>query len=92
MLEETTCVSPRPVEGTVMQRILEKNMDSKTKRKHLDDHARASKDIELTEAAILILERVSGCNGVIEILKKKQQGQLRKIDAAAEKLGAPYGA
>lgn len=67
-------------------------MDAKTKRKHLADHARASKDIELTEAEILILERVSGCGGVVETLKKKQQVQLRKIDAAAEKLGAPYGA
>jgi hypothetical protein len=75
-----------------MQRFLEKNMDAKTTRKYLADHARASKDIELTEAAISILERVSGCNGVIETLKKKQQAQLRKIDAAAEKLGAPYGA
>lgn len=67
-------------------------MDTKETRKHLAEHARASKDIELTEAAINILERVKGCEGVITTLKKKQQIQLRRIDAAAAKLGAPYGA
>jgi len=66
-------------------------VDAKTKRKHLNDHSRASKEIELTEMAILILERVTGCYGVIATLKKKQHAQLRRIDAASEKLGAPYG-
>ncbi len=66
-------------------------MDAKTKRKHLNDYSAACRDIELTEAAIGILERVTGANGVVATLKKKQQVQLRRIDAAAEKLGAPYG-
>ena len=31
--------------------------------------------------------RMTRCNGVIETLKKKQQAQLRKIDAAPKNLG-----
>ncbi|WP_341744603.1 hypothetical protein [Azonexus hydrophilus] len=61
-------------------------------RKALNDHSKATRDIELTEAAIGILESVTGMESVIKTLKKKQHGQLRRIDAAAIKLGAPYGA
>lgn len=67
-------------------------MDAKTRRKYLNAHAAECRDIELTEAAIMILERVTGVAGVIATLKRKQQGQLKRIDAAAKKLGAPYGA
>ncbi|MBK8772222.1 MAG: hypothetical protein IPM06_17615 [Rhizobiales bacterium] len=67
-------------------------MGEKTKRKHLNDYSHAHRDIELTEAAINILERVSGAQTVVKALKRKQQVHLRRLDAAAEKLGAPYGA
>lgn len=67
-------------------------MDAKTKRKHLNDYSDAHRDIELTEAAICILERVTGAQGMVAALKKKQHGHLRRMDKAAEKLGAPYGA
>lgn len=67
-------------------------MDAKTKRKHLNDYTDACRDIELTEAAIGILESVTGAAGVVATLRRKQRSHLRRIDAAAAKLGAPYGA
>ena len=67
-------------------------MDAKTKRKHLEDYSHACRDIELTEVAINILEHVSNAAAEVKSLKRKQQAHLRRIDAAAEKLGAPYGA
>jgi len=67
-------------------------MDAKTRRKHLIEFQRAHTDFELTHAAIELLERVKGTSGVINQLQKKQQTHLRRMDAAASKLGAPYGA
>ena len=67
-------------------------MDAKTRRKYLNDYSSAHRDIELTEAAIGILERVTGAQRVIAMLKKSQQRHLSKLDAASVKLGAPYGA
>lgn len=67
-------------------------MDAKTKRKHLNDYRSAHRDIELTEAAIQLLERVSNTASVVATLKRRQHTHLRRLDAAAEKLGAPYGA
>ena len=67
-------------------------MDAKTNRKHLSAYSAAHRDIELTEAAINLLEKVSNAQTVISALKKKQHAHLRRLDAAAEKLGAPYGA
>ena len=67
-------------------------MDEKTRRKHLDDYTRACRDIELTGVAIEILEGVSNAASVVTALKRRQQTHLRRIDAAAEKIGAPYGA
>ena len=60
-------------------------MDTKKQREHLDQHTRAVRDIELTEAAINILESVSGAEAqrCIKRLKTEQQRQLRRIDAAA---------
>lgn len=76
----------------VDRRVVETGMDAKTRRKHLNDHSAASRDIELTEVAISILERVTGAESVVKGLKEKQQVFLRRIDAAAEKLGASNGA
>lgn len=67
-------------------------MDEKTKRKHLLEYTDACRDIELTEAAIQLLERVSNTASVVSTLKRRQHTHLRRIDAAAAKLGAPYGA
>lgn len=64
------------------------------KRKHLNEFSEARRDIELTEAAINMLERVSSSRAVrscIATLNRQQQSYLRKMDSAAEKLGAPYG-
>lgn len=61
-------------------------------RKHLNDYSAALRDIELTEAAINLLEKVTGSQRVIATLKKSQHKHLSRLDAAAEKLGAPYGA
>lgn len=66
--------------------------DAKTKRKHLRNYSAAYRDIELTGVAIEILEKVSGTQRVIAALNKLQSKQLSMIDAAAAKLGAPYGA
>ena len=61
------------------------------RRKLLNDYSDAHRDIELTEAAINLLEKVRGTQMVIATLKKSQHKHLAKLDAAAEKLGAPYG-
>lgn len=61
-----------------------------TKRKHLDNYSHARRDIELTKAAIHLLEQVSNAQTVVKTLKRKQHAHLRRLDAAAEKLGAPY--
>lgn len=67
------------------------DMDAKEKRKHLNDYSVAHRDLELTEAAISLLENVTGTQRVIAALKKSQRKHLDRLDAAAEKLGAPYG-
>jgi len=61
-------------------------------RKHLDDYSSAHTDLDLTDAAINLLERVNGTARIVSLLKKSQQKHLAKLDAAAEKLGAPYPA
>lgn len=69
-------------------------MDAKTKRKHLNDYSKAARDIELAGVAITILERMN-CRGAItaiNALKRRSTSRIKKLDAAAAKLGAPYGA
>lgn len=66
-------------------------MDEKKQRKHLREYSAAYRDIELTEAAIQILEHVSNAASVVATLKRRQHTHLRRLDAAAIKLGAPYG-
>jgi flagellin-specific chaperone FliS len=69
-------------------------MSTNPRRKILLIYAAAVRDLELAEAAIRIIEgmnlhsRTSRC---IDLLKKQQQISLKRLDAAAEKLGAPYG-
>lgn len=62
----------------------------KTQRDHLNAYSSAHRDIQLSESAIGILEGVSGCNSIVNSLKQKQQIFLRRMDIAAEQLGAPY--
>jgi hypothetical protein len=69
-------------------------MNQRNQRKHLLDYAVAAKNLELSEVAIKVLEGVNTSESRIAIraLKRGQQKQLNLLDAAAEKLGAPYGA
>lgn len=63
----------------------------KTKRQYLDDYSRALRDIELAGIAIDILEKVRGSQSIVRMLKNKSISRLKRLDAAAAKLGAPYG-
>lgn len=69
-------------------------MDAKTKRKHLDEYWNAARDIELAEVCIRILEGLRDPAGqrCIKALMDGQQRQIKRMDKAAESIGAPYGA
>ncbi len=69
-------------------------MDAKQQRRHLQDYTRAARQIELAEVAINVLEGMDTREALraIGVLKRGQQKQLKLLDAAAAKLGAPYGA
>lgn len=64
----------------------------KIQRDHLLEHTQAVRDLELTEAAITILERVSGAYArrCIKSLQASQQRALDRLDSSAAKLGAPH--
>ncbi|MEN9489563.1 MAG: hypothetical protein RJA63_12 [Pseudomonadota bacterium] len=59
-------------------------------RKALCDYKEAHKDIELTGAAISLLEQVNGMGRTVIGLKNKQHQHLARMDAAAAILGVPY--
>lgn len=68
-------------------------MPKKDLRAHLFDHSVAVRDAELTQVAILALERTTSTPGIRRVLIKlqaEQQKQVRRIDAAASEIGAPY--
>ena len=69
-------------------------MDTKKQRQHLRDYTQAHRHIETFGAAITLLENMlaSEAATAIRVLKRGQQRQLKLLDAAAAKLGAPYGA
>jgi len=69
-------------------------MDQKKQRQYLRDYTTAARNIELNEAAIRVIESLitREAETAIKVLKRGQQRQLKLLDAAAEKLGAPYGA
>jgi len=69
-------------------------MDQKKQRHHLAVYTLAARQIELAGVAIRVLEGMNTREAVqaIRILERGQQVQLKRLDAAAEKLGAPYGA
>jgi hypothetical protein len=64
----------------------------KTQRDWLDEYSKAARDIEISEAAITVLAACShrAARVAVAALKNGQQGCLRRLDAAAARLGAPY--
>jgi hypothetical protein len=64
----------------------------KTQRDWLNEYGKAVRDIEVSEAAITMLEACShrAARVAAAALKTGQQVCLRRLDAAAAKLGAPY--
>lgn len=69
-------------------------MDTKKQRQHLRDYTDAARQIELAGMAILILEGMNTKEAAtaVKVLHRGQQPLLKKLDKAAEKLGAPYAA
>jgi hypothetical protein len=67
-------------------------MDTKTQRKHLTEYNDAARQIELAQVCINVLEAMRGnaATRCIRTLKAEQQRALTKMDAAANRLGAPY--
>lgn len=62
------------------------------RRDWLNRYTTTARDMELTDAAIDLLERVSGhaAQQCIQKLKASQLRHLTKLDYAAARLGAPY--
>ena len=69
-------------------------MDAKTKRKHLREYTTAARNLELAGVAVTILEGMNTreATSAVNALQRGQKRQLKLLDAAAAKLGAPYGA
>ncbi len=68
--------------------------DPKKQREHLRVYTAATRAMELHEAAIRVLEGAGTTEAerAIVMLKRAQQRQLVRLDAAAARLGAPYPA
>jgi hypothetical protein len=68
--------------------------DPKKQREHLRAYTAAARALELHEVAIIVLDgaNTTEAQRAVTILKRAQQRQLRLLDAAASKLGAPYPA
>ena len=66
--------------------------DKKTPRQHLEDYTYVLRSMEIQQVAIDLLDHLgtAGSMRAVAILKRDQQVQLRKLDAAAARLGAPY--
>lgn len=62
-------------------------------REYLYDYTAAHTDIELAQVAIDSVERMTGgprTSRIVALLQAEQQVALKKMDASAAKLGAPY--
>lgn len=59
-------------------------------RKILDRYTHATQELERIGAAVLILESCHGCEAALKVLRKRMQIELKRMDKAAEELGAPY--
>lgn len=74
------------------------SVEPKRLRKILDDHSRAHAVIDRLGVVIDVLENMPASTRSSQAMaqrciaqcKREQQVQLRKLDAAAAKLGAPY--
>jgi ATPase subunit of ABC transporter with duplicated ATPase domains len=68
--------------------------ENRTRRQRLllNVYTEAARNIELTQVAIVVLEGVNtiAAQTAIRTLKGGQRKQLKLMDAAAAKLGAPY--
>lgn len=62
------------------------------KRDHLNDYTDAAREIEIAGVAIKALECMRSVEAAraIKMLHVAQQRHLKRLDAAAAKLGAPY--
>lgn len=69
-------------------------MGKKTQREHLRTYTIAARQLELAGVAINVLEGMNTREAAqaIKTLQRGQQVQLKRLDDAAAKLGAPYGA
>lgn len=69
-------------------------MSEKTRRKYLVEYTAAARQLELAGIAIDVIEKMHGATPlrIIKTLQHQMQRQLVRMDAAAAKLGAPYGA
>lgn len=67
-------------------------MKAKTSRDHLNDYTHALRQIELAGAAIAVLETMNTdeASQAVKLLNSGQKKLIRRMDAAAAKLGAPY--
>lgn len=67
-------------------------MSATAKRKILNEYTDAARRLELSGVAVDVLERVGGVTAqrCIKQLKAEQHRQLKKLDRAAARLGAPY--
>lgn len=66
--------------------------DQKKQRAHLEAYTTAAREIELCGVAVTILENLSSPEAAqaVRVLKRGITRQLKPLDAAAAKLGAPY--
>lgn len=64
----------------------------KTPRQHLEAYTDAARQIELAGVAINVLEGMNSreAAAAISVLTRGQQRHLKRLDAAAAALGAPY--
>lgn len=66
--------------------------DQKMQRKHLNDYTTAARVIEISGAAIVMLEQLGTTEAMqaCRALHRGNRRQLKLLDAAAARLGAPY--
>lgn len=68
--------------------------NEKLQRQYLREYTDAMRHMEVSQVAIAALEPLHSREAMqaVRVLKRGQQRQLKLADAAAAKLGAPYGA
>lgn len=68
--------------------------NERRRRQYLREYTDAARHIEVSHVAITALESLHSPEALqaMRVLKRGQQRQLRLLDSAAAKLGAPFGA